>query len=206
MTKYEAFVQFMDNLQQNKADLIAKLANSQDKVSLFSIELENAKVMSSACDGNISELHDNRKESPTDIGLAAEEAIWITRKKEYGDRVDITGAALVAAQKEYDALILKNKDLDYTSYAEEAVLEMNVEVKRLYAELCDKLTAASAARKVYLGAIAELNKVRNAGRNTVECGQKAASYAKVNKIENSMEHFSFNARQFLVSEGDVLKA
>jgi hypothetical protein len=206
MEKYNQFVEFMDNLSKNKATLTAKLADAQDRVTTFSRELDNAKVMVETCISKLGQLKVQLKESPTDVTLGAENAIWKTRLKDYGERQEMLAVALLAAQEKYELLILQNKDLDYTPYAESATAEMNAEIKRLYKELCKSIDDTAEARDTYLKAIGKMNRIKSAGRNTCEAGQKAASYSKINKIENSAEHFSINTGQFVVSENDVTKA
>lgn len=206
MTNYEKFVNFMNYLEVNKKDLTAKLADAQDKIELFTTELNSAKSMVTAVDSKLEELTNKLKDAPTDIGLSAEFGVWSMRKSDFGARVDTLKVALSNAKKVFDELVLKHKDLDYVPLAELATIEMNDEAKRLYKLLCDKTISTIEARKTYLEAITELNQIRNQGKNCVEAGIKAQSYAKINKIENSAEHFRVNTKQLIVSETDAAKA
>lgn len=206
MTKYQEFVNFMNDLENNKKDLTAKLADAQDKIELFGRELNSAKSMILAVDNKLEQLKDNLKEYPTDVGLSAEFGIWTVRKSDYAGRADTLKEALKEAKRVYEGLLLKHKDLDYGPLAEAATLEMNKLIKDLYSQLCDKVISTVKAKETYLEALSELNRLRNAGKNAVEAGIKSQSYAKINKIENSAEHFNVLLKQFAVSETDVIKA
>lgn len=206
MSKYQEFRDFMDNLANNKKDLTDKLADAQDKVTLFSTEYDSAKAMCAAVDNKLEELTTKLKASPTDIGLSAEFGIWTVRKSDYAGRVDTLKAALANGKKVYDELLKLHKDLDYGPLAEAATIEMNLHVKNLYSQLCEEINLATEARKTYLSVISKINKLKADGKNSVMGGQICQTYAKNARIENVVTHFDYNPKQFLVTESDVIKS
>ena len=209
MSKMKEFENFILNLEQNKAEVVTKLAAAESKVAMFQSELTSAQAMLPVAQSKMAEFKELYDIDPTSQTAAAQYAIWADRTKSYQDKVDTMGAALELAQKELADLQKEHTALDVTPYAEAATLEMKKEIASLYDAYVASINDAVKAREVYLESLTKVNQARNAGRNAVVAGQRAQSFAKVNNLGNNvnaLEHFSTPVKQFIVGPGDVEKA
>ncbi len=205
MEKYQAFEQFINNLEKNQSEVLAKLALAENLVATFQRDLTSAKSTLPMCDNKVAELSKQLEGNSLSVTLSAEYGHWTIMAKEHADRVERLTVALEAAKKELAELQEEHAALDPTSLAIEAAEEMKGEIDQMYKEFCATINEAIAARKTYLEAISKVYQVRNKGRHAVEAGQKAQSYAKKN-ILGQVINFDTGIKQFVISENDVLKA
>lgn len=202
--QYEKFVAFMDNLSQNKQDLITKLANCQDKLELFKREKQVLETLIPVGRAREEGIRKAQAKNPKDTLLIAEVQRLTENNSQSENKLALVTLAIEESEKEYTELLPQNSKLNPSPLADAAVKEMDSEIQRLYAAFCDSINAAVAAREVYLKTIGEVNQIASIGKHAIEAGQKAQSYGTLKLTP--FGNFSTSAKQFLVSEGDVQKA
>jgi hypothetical protein len=205
MKKYNDFVNFMDDLEKNSTQLVKKLADAEKQVNIFKMEMDSANAMADASDGKLASIAKKLEDNPLDIQTKEQHNIWLIHKSDFHARAESLAEALEVAQKEYAQLVKENSNLDPTSRAESAVIEMKGLIDKQYKDFCNAINDAVAARAVYLASISKVNQIKNAGRHLVEAGVKAQSYSKKEKLGHGVT-FETSPKPFLVSEADISKA